>query len=135
MNFSLFSYSSSSFGMYSNNFGLNISSMGILRIFNEIHRKNIYCVLKCVPDSSGTGRSNNQLTTCCTVAHLQECYSFIQSYFGFHSLMCFYFLKQFLNESAQHTVYKNSRYQKPNHKINVYLLPNIFVFPNISLTS
>jgi hypothetical protein len=29
--------------MHSNNFGLNISSVGILRFLNDIHRKNIYC--------------------------------------------------------------------------------------------
>jgi hypothetical protein len=31
--------------MKSNNFGMNISSVGILRFLNDIHRKNIYCVL------------------------------------------------------------------------------------------
>jgi preprotein translocase subunit Sec61beta len=54
-----------SFGMHSTNFGLNISSVGILRFFNEIHRKNIYCVkeskeprnekrrfIKCILESS-----------------------------------------------------------------------------------
>jgi hypothetical protein len=29
--------------MKSNNFGLNISSVGTLRFLNDIHRKNIYC--------------------------------------------------------------------------------------------
>jgi hypothetical protein len=41
----MLTYYFSSFGMHSNNFGLNISSVGILRFLKDIHRKNIYLIV------------------------------------------------------------------------------------------